>query len=302
MRRWTYLVCGALLLGSIATVAAGDGPQPYPQCTGKPTESDQKAAKSLFTAGQVSFNEADYKTAIQYWRDSYKRDCTAHLLLLNLARAHELQGEKREAVLALKTYLDRQPNSPDKAQIQRRIENLEASLGGPVAPVALPDAGLMNPPTTADGGPTAVPTGTVEPVPTGTTPPVNGPATSRPITPWFVVGAGGVLTLVGGYLFISGNSKISDAEKVCPNRQCPAVNGVLTAEGQAAKDEGDTGRSNVKIGGVLAGVGLLGVAGGLVWQFAFNKPKAAPANTASITHLGPSVGQGFSGLSVQGQF
>ena len=100
MRRWTYLLCGALVLGSFATMAAPE-PQPYPACQGKPTEGDQKAAKSLFTAGQVSFNEADYRTAIQYWRDAYKRDCTAHLLLVNLARAYELAGDKRESVTAL---------------------------------------------------------------------------------------------------------------------------------------------------------------------------------------------------------
>jgi hypothetical protein len=77
---------------------------------------------------------------------------------------------------------------------------------------------------------------------------------------------------------------------------------VLTADGAAGKSEGDTGRKDVKIGGVLAGVGLLGVAGGLVWQFAFNKPKQAPTNAASITHIAPSIGQGYSGLSIQGQF
>ena len=40
----------------------------------------------------------DYATAITYWRDAYRRDCTAHALLLNLARAFELKGDRAEAV------------------------------------------------------------------------------------------------------------------------------------------------------------------------------------------------------------
>jgi hypothetical protein len=297
MRRWSYLICGVLALGPIATVAAGDSPQPYPQCAGKPTEADQKAAKSLFTAGQVSFNEADYKTAIQYWRDSHKRDCTAHLLLLNLARAFELNGDKREAVLALRTYLERQPNAADGPQIQRRIDNLEAQLGAaaqvgtgdPTGPTAVPGG---------DGGVQPSPTGTVSPAPTETGEPPAGPTGARPYSfyPWIAVGAGGVLAVIGGVVYGAGSGKVSDAEKTCPDRKCPA-----TAEGQAAQDTGDTGRSQMTTGGVMLGVGAAALVGGLVWQFAFNNPKPL-SDAPAVTGLGPSFGQGFSGLSLQGRF
>lgn len=292
MRRWTYLICGALVLGSVATVAAGDTPSPYAQCAAKPTEADQKAAKSLFTAGQVSFNEADYKTAIQYWRDSYKRDCTAHLLLLNLARAFELNGDKREAVSALKTYLDRQPNAPDKPQIQRRIENLEAQLGGPV-PQGASDAGAGTP-MAGDAGVGPLPTGTsVEPIPTGTAGQVPGVPTARPYKsyPWIMVGAGAVLAIIGGSVWMSGNSKYKDAEAKCPTH---------TNCDPDVPDQADTGKSQMWIGGPVFITGAVALAGGLVWQMAFNKPK--PVGTASLPVVAPLVGHGVSGLSLQGQF
>jgi tetratricopeptide (TPR) repeat protein len=295
MRRWTYLICSALVLGSIATVYAGDGVAAYPACTGKPSATDEQAAKSLFTAGQVSFNEADYRTAITYWRDAFKRDCTKNALLLNLARAYELAGDKREAIAALRTYVDREPNSQDKGQIQRRIENLEAQQGPAPAPTAKPqpDAGAAPPPVAigADGG--IPPSPTPPTVPTTTAGSEANATPSRPITPWIVVGVGGVATIAGVLLWASGNSKIKDAEIACPDRNnCPYPD---------VRDKGNSGRSSVQIGGVLTGVGLVAVAGGLVWQFAFNKPKSAPASTPAAT-LTPAFGQGFSGLSMQGQF
>jgi len=278
-------------------VSAGDGVPTYAACAGKPTAADEQAAKSLFTAGQVSFNEADYKTAITYWRDAFKRDCTKNALLLNLARAYELAGDKREAVAALKTYVEREPNSPDKGQMQRRIENLEAQLGGPSVPPPKPqpDAGAAPPPVTvgADGGTAPLPITTAAPTTTVGAEP-SGPSTpSRPITPWIVVGAGGVATIAGVLLWTTGNSKIKDAEATCPDRS--------NCADSAARDKGNSGRSNVQIGGALTGVGLVAVAGGLVWQFVFNKPKAAPASTPAAT-LTPAFGQGFSGLSMQGRF
>src|SRR6476660_4881766 len=118
------LVTGTVLLGAVSAFAADT--KPYPSCTTTPTEADRNAAKGAFAAGQGSFNEADYATAITYWRDAYRRDCTAHPLLLNLARAFELKGDRAEAITSLETYLQRKPDAPDADQIKRRIDNLKA--------------------------------------------------------------------------------------------------------------------------------------------------------------------------------
>jgi tetratricopeptide (TPR) repeat protein len=303
MRRWTYLICSAFMLGTITTVAAGDKVEPYPACSTKPSDADRKAAQGAFTAGQGSFNEADYRTAITYWRDAFKRDCTAHLLLLNLARAYELAGDKREAVNALKTYVERNPTAADRPQIQRRIDNLEAQLGTGPVPLPVPqDAGAAPLPTApaADAGavvPLPTATGTSEPQPPAK-PEAKG---GKSIVPWIVVGAGGVLTIVGGLVWMGGSSKVKDAEAVCgSSRSCGTAGQQLTPEQQAAIDNGNKGRGQVTTGGILLGVGLVAVAGGLVWHFVLDKPSAP--KSAAVPRLGPDFGPGYSGLSLQGQF
>ena len=121
-----------LLLSALAiapgVAQAEDAPKPFPPCEKTPTEGDVAGAKGAFQAGQASFEEGDYNRAISYWDDAYRRDCTAHALLLNLARAHELNNQKRHAVVALETYLARQPSSPQRDQIARRIEGLNEKI------------------------------------------------------------------------------------------------------------------------------------------------------------------------------
>src|SRR5687767_8104820 len=142
---------GFLLVGIISfssAAAHGEGSKTaFPPCTTTATEADRKAAQGAFAAGQGSFNEADYPTAITYWRDAYRRDCSAHALLLNLARAYELKGDRTEAINALETYLQRKPDAGDADQIRRRIENLKTQIAAaeksaaaapPAASVAVP--------------------------------------------------------------------------------------------------------------------------------------------------------------------
>src|ERR1700761_8957689 len=137
------------LVGSAAVFVpalahAEDEPKPYPECMKTPTDAETAAAKGAYQAGNASFDEADYPRAITYWEDAYRRDCTANLLLKNLARAYELYGQKRQAVVALETFLVREPTSGDKDQIQRRIEVLKKQIADekttPVAVTAPPAA------------------------------------------------------------------------------------------------------------------------------------------------------------------
>ncbi|HEY6722403.1 MAG TPA: tetratricopeptide repeat protein, partial [Polyangiaceae bacterium] len=142
--------------------------RPYPECTAEPTEGDIAAAKGAFQAGQASFNEADYDRAITYWEDAYRRDCTAHALLLNLARAYELKGDKAQAVEALQTFLARKPESPQKDQIERRIVVLNQQIAAEAPTTASPSAEAQPPqqppaepaeaaPTSAEAAATAKP-------------------------------------------------------------------------------------------------------------------------------------------------
>jgi len=98
----------------------------YPVCQNSPLPQQVEQAKGLFRAGMQAFNEARYPEAVARWREAYRADCTAHALLLNLARAYELGGDRRSAAIALRAYLEREPNTPQRAQLERRIQVLES--------------------------------------------------------------------------------------------------------------------------------------------------------------------------------
>src|SRR5688572_29021694 len=58
----------------------------YPACASEPDAQSIQAARGAFEAGKAAFEEGDYDRAIMYWEDAYRRDCTAHAMLKNLAR------------------------------------------------------------------------------------------------------------------------------------------------------------------------------------------------------------------------
>src|SRR5262245_47983005 len=140
----TTTLAGALFL--LPALARAEAPvQPYPPCDRTPTKGDSAAAEGAFQAGNAAYGEADYDRAINYWEDAYRRDCTAHPMLLNLARAYEISGQKRHAVNSLRTYLARNPNASDEGQIKRRIEKLDEQIQAESATAAPPPPGPAQP-------------------------------------------------------------------------------------------------------------------------------------------------------------
>lgn len=271
------LLALALLAWSGPSLAA-EATHPYVECTHEASDADLTAAKAAFQAGNVSFNEADYPRAILYWEDAFRRDCTAHPLLLNLARAYELNGQKQQAVIALETFLQREPNTTERAQIQRRIEVLKKQIETEQAavPVAAP------PPTAA---PPAQPQQQQAPPQQQT---LKDHPKSNKVIPLVVAGTGAVLFVVGGLLYLNGASKVKDYEAECgpSHKECPpGVDGPANA---AAKRE--------TTGGVLALVGLPVLAGGLIWYF------VASSSSAKSAVVTPAVGPGFAGLALNGAF
>jgi tetratricopeptide (TPR) repeat protein len=292
----SLLLLGTITLGAGHALAADGKPAPFPPCTTTPTPADQKGAKGAFDAGQASYLEADYGTAVTYWRDAYRRDCTAHAMLLNLARAYEAKGDRAEAINALETYLQRKPDDPNADQIQRRIQNLKAQMAAAAPPPLPPQA--APPPPVAVVQPVAAPAAPVAPAE-----PASASSGKRSIGPIIVASAGGVIAVVGAVVMAGGAKKIQDAEATCPSRQCPVVQPTdpRAAQIAQAKDDGNAGRAEVTKGAVLAGVGIALGVGGLIWYFAMPKASTGTpaANKATFT---PAVAPGFAGVSFGGTF
>jgi len=290
MQRFTRVWLAASSLSIIITGSASAAEtHGYPECTTRPTESDVTAAKGAFQAGTVSFNEADYARAILYWEDAYRRDCTATLLLHHLGRAYEGAGNLEQAVIALRTYTERAPDSPERAQVLRRIEVFEQKIAeqkqaaeatqpaGPaqtLAPVEKPQDGRASPapdaPTTAQ------------------------PSRSFPWAPVAVTAAGGVTALVGAVLFLNANSDIDNVEKLCggTRNECPSN----------LAEQGNDARTRAQIGtGVFYG-GLAVAAAGAVWLILDSKKPAQSSRSVREPAVRPWLGTQIAGLSWQTSF
>ena len=277
-------IAGVALALTPFVVVAEEDPAPYPDCTKQPSDGDTRAAQGAFAAGQAAYNEGDYDRAITYWSDAYRRDCTAHALLRNLATAYELSGRKKHALLALETFLSRNPDSPASAQIQRKISTLRDKIAE--------DSAQPTPTTTAT---TAQPTATTAPTSTAQTPPDTGG--SKPITPLIVAGAGGLLTVVGAIVYFGAKGDVSDFEEQCPNRTCPS---------QQVQDDANAARSRVTLGGAVALIGLAAGVGGTIWYLTSPAEGGQTAGRALPRDKKPrvdaQVGPGFAGVSVSGRF
>ncbi len=282
--RIAKLACSLTLLAAVPAGAAEDAPKPYVECTTQPTEGDVAAAKGAFQAGQASFNEADYNRAITYWEDAYRRDCTAHALLLNLARAYELNDQKRMAVNSLETFLARNPSTPQRDQIARRIEVLNEKIAadGPATPVG------GTGPAEGTGGAGAGGTSGTGPTPDTTT------GGSRPLVPLFVAGGGGVIAIVGTALYLGAKSDEKDAEDACPDRKNCAPG--VEEKGNDAVKRADTA-------GVITVAGVAIAAGGLAWYFLSEpEPAAARVPKKRAARVSPAWAPGYAGLSFSGSF
>jgi len=283
-----------------ASGTPGSAPSGLPACNSKPTPQDSEAAHSAYLLGKRFFDESDYGSASHNFSDAYKLDCTKPELLLNIARANELLGNRAEAVHALETYLQQrsQTLSPDeKAQYQRRIDNLKAAMG----------AQAVAPAPTAPAAPTA-PVATTPPPPApppSTTPPAPVPPPApapeghgHTVAPWVVAGVGGAAVLAGAAMYLVGAGDVSDAKSTCgtSGTNCPN-----TPAGAAAASKGNTGDTLEKAGAATFYVGIAAAAGGVLWHFLEPTGPAAPSDAprASFT---PVFGPGYTGASVVGRF
>ncbi len=255
----------------------------YPTCTNKPTAQDTEAARSAFLLGPRFFEESDYSSAAHNFMDAYKLDCTKLELLLNIARSNELLGNRAEAVHALETYLSlNQGLSPeDKAQLQRRIDNLKAAIS---------QAAVVPPPA-----PTATPAATTTaPPPPPPPPPVE--ERHHTVAPWILVGVGGAAAVAGGILFFVGNGDISTAEQTCPGGKCPAA----ATGASSAKSTGETGDTLKVAGSVVFWSGIAVAGGGILWHFL--EPTGPAQESAPKTSFTPVLAPGYGGVAAVGTF
>lgn len=85
---------------------------------------DLVGAKAAYEDGTRSFNLAEYSQALQSYKESYRlRPDPA--LLFNIGQCHRLLGHTDEAVSLYKSYLREAPNAKNRADVEKRIDELQ---------------------------------------------------------------------------------------------------------------------------------------------------------------------------------
>lgn len=180
--KWRWLAAGlvALVMSTGASrVRAGN----------EPADAKQ-AAKARFTAGQMHYNLNEFPEALREFKEAY-RLYSDPVFLFNLGQCERQLGHAEEAIRFYRSYLREQPKAPNRAEVQRRIDEIETLLKtkqaeaekavsptGAAEPVAPPPNEAPAPLPTA-AAPTEVPTAAAQPTPE--TPPTNpGEATPAP--------------------------------------------------------------------------------------------------------------------------
>jgi tetratricopeptide (TPR) repeat protein len=281
---------GSTTTGSPATPTLST----YPACSGQPSKDDSEVAHGAYIAGKRAFDENDYPTAIQYFRDALKRDCTKYELLNIISRAYELEGNRPEAINALQVYLKRAPaNDPGAEAIQRRITNLKAQqdAADASAKAAASNSASSSATTAPTAAPTAQPTSSNEP--SSPPPPDRGHSAG----PWVLLGAGGAAVVTGIILLAIGENDINNSFSACGNPNPSSENCSNT---QAAYDKQSQGNTLAAVGGIVGGVGVLAVAGGLIWHFV--EPTGPDTKSTGHIELHPDARPGYAGLSLGGAF
>lgn len=118
-------------------------------------------AKAHFTAGENHYNLNEFTEALQEFKDAY-RLYPDPVFLYNLGQCERQLGHHEEAIRFYRSFLRLQPKAPNKAEVQRKIDEMEAAQKN--KPAAEPDPAIAPakvepamPPAAVPGEP-AVPT------------------------------------------------------------------------------------------------------------------------------------------------
>jgi len=118
--KWTIACPWACAMGFllVMTMAMPASAQPI---------ADDAAAREYFKAGRAAFDQADYESALTYFRHAY-RTSGREALLYNIGIAADRLQRDKEALEAFEQYLDRAEQPPRETEVRTRIEALKKSI------------------------------------------------------------------------------------------------------------------------------------------------------------------------------
>jgi len=205
---------GAVWCGVVVACFAGAG-----IAQAAPDESQLAVAKQHYAAATKFYDLAEYEGALREFKEAY-RAIEDPAFLFNIAQCHRKLGHTQDAITFYRNYLRRAPQAANRAEVERRIAELErapaARPPGPPTGDATPDADAQVAPLVLDL-PAPTPTTPRQPEQTLVVAPAPAAAPETPFyrRGWFWVVTGAVIA--GAATTIIVLSTRSDAKPFCPD-------------------------------------------------------------------------------------
>jgi tetratricopeptide (TPR) repeat protein len=89
--------------------------------------SRERAAMELTSAAREEFRAAQHARAIELLEQAYSL-CPQPIILFNLGRVHHENGDLHAARDDFHRYLEAQPNTRDRPEVERRLETIERAI------------------------------------------------------------------------------------------------------------------------------------------------------------------------------
>jgi tetratricopeptide (TPR) repeat protein len=197
---------GAILGNGAVPVAAlgADGPPIAPEAK---TAEAEKEARGLFAQGQIHYSLGEYQQAIAQFRRAYELT-SAPGLLFNIAQAHRLDGDCKQALEVYRHFVRLAPESPYRAEADVQIGALAPRCGAgaaPALPAPVATSAAIQAAKPADGGPALIRSPEAEIA--------NKPAprwTTRRKTSAALLAGGAALGLASGIVYWWNNGRYDD--------------------------------------------------------------------------------------------
>jgi tetratricopeptide (TPR) repeat protein len=263
-------------------------------------------AKELYERATRFYDVGKYAEAIHEYEQAYLL-VEDPALLFNIGQAYRLWDRPEEAIRSYKNYLRKRPEASNRADVERKIADLDKLVderrrngGQPAAVPSQPEQGtvpapggpyaeqpgptstqsLAQPPGQPDLAPGALAVQPAGVVPTGPEP-AHG---KRNWLAWGLVAGGGTCLLVAALAAAAGQQDANKLRDASQNHE--AFDPTLEKNGKAA--------NALAYVGLAAGVVLGGVGGYLLWH-----GRSAEGNAASVV---PAVTPTFAGGSAMWTF
>jgi len=89
-------------------------------------------AKKLFEQGEVYYQQGDFTKALGYYKRAHKT-YRHPAFIFNIAQCHRQLKQWTKALFSYRLFLSEQPTSPNKAEVLRRIKQMEKKVADQVA-------------------------------------------------------------------------------------------------------------------------------------------------------------------------